>query len=115
MKTSSAKSKGRRCGAEVVELLEKHSELTPDNFIITPSGVTGPDVYLSPEAKRKFPIVIECKNQESIAIWSALEQAKSHQKSDAEVPVLFFRRNRSELFACLPADDFVRILSDANS
>ena len=116
MKTASAKNKGRRASQEIKELLLKYSkDLQDEDFIVTPSGVTGPDVHLSPAAKKQFPIVIEAKNQESISIWAALEQAKSHQKLDAEVPVLFFRRNRSELYACLPADDFVRILSDANS
>lgn len=115
MRTSSAKAKGRRASQEIKELLLKYSNgLQDEDFIVTPSGVTGPDVHLSPAAKKQFPIVIEAKNQESISIWAALEQAKSHQTSWNESPVLFFRRNRSVLYACLPAEDFVRILSDAS-
>lgn len=113
MKTSSAKAKGRRCAQEVRELLLKYApELAAGDIYVTPSGVTGPDVGLSPHALGFYPFVIECKNQESIQIWKALEQAESHQDKEApKTPLLFFRRNHSKLYVALEAEAFLRLVS----
>jgi hypothetical protein len=110
MKTSSAKAKGRVACRLVQELLYKSApELQPGDIEITSSGATGEDLRLSPAARAVYPFAIEVKNQESIQIWAALEQAKSHVKG-SEIPVLFFRRNRSELFACLSAEAFIKLV-----
>lgn len=112
MKTSSAKSKGRRACQETKELLHKYvSSLEDGDIVVTPSGVTGVDVYLSPSALKKIPLTIECKNQESIQIWKALEQSESHAKCTPYSPALFFRRNRSDLYVALKAEDFIRMIT----
>lgn len=108
MKTSSAKSKGRRAAAEVKELLYNHSHgLQEGDFIITSSSVTGRDLLLSPLALQQFPFAIEVKNQEKLSIWEALKQAETHVQTDRELPLLFFKRNRSELYVALKAHDFL--------
>jgi hypothetical protein len=115
MKIQSAKQKGRRGALEVKELLYKYApDLKPGDIEVTSSSVTGEDLKLSPAARQIYPLVIECKNTESINVWAAFEQAKSHLKKYNEetqfiVPVLFFKRNRSELMACLRADDFIKL------
>ena len=102
MKTSSAKAKGRRAAQEVRQLiLEIHPELKADDVQVTPSGVTGEDLKLSPAARDLLPIAIECKNVEKLNIWKALEQAESH--SAEFEPVLFFKRNRGKLYAAVDA------------
>lgn len=109
MRTSSAKAKGRRASQEVKDLLlAVLKDLQDGDIIVTPSGVTGPDLHLSPKASESFPFVIECKNQESIAIWSAIAQSQSHAKNTTLKPVLFFKRNRSEMFVALRAEDFLK-------
>lgn len=116
MKTSSCKAKGRRVAIEVKELILRYApDLKPDDIMVTPSGVTGEDVLLSPSARQRFPLVIECKCQESLNIWKAFEQAKSHlARRNLDygfyVPILFFRRNRSELLCTLAAEDFLRLI-----
>lgn len=110
MRTSSAKAKGRRACKEVVDLILAHfPELTELDVTVTPSGVTGVDVQLSQKAFDTLPFAIECKNTESLNIWSALAQAKSHVKG-LEMPLLFFKRNRSELFVTLSAANFFKLL-----
>jgi len=110
MKTSSAKSKGRRLCATVRELLLKDvPELQPDDIIVTPSGVTGEDLRLSPLARTIFPIAIECKNQEKLNIWAALEQSETHAK-EKQIPVLFFSRNRDKLYVSLSGEKFIELL-----
>lgn len=110
MRTGSCKAKGRRCAVEVKELLEKYApDLRPGDLVVTPSGVTGPDLLLSPAARELYPFTVECKNQEAIQIWAALKQAESHAADD-EVGVLFFRRNRSKLYVAMDAEQFVRMV-----
>lgn len=111
MKTSSAKAKGRRLAAEVKELLIDHAPnvVLPPDIVVTSSGETGEDLKLSTVAKTVYPFVIECKNQEKLNIWASLDQAKSHQADTSETPVLFFRRNRSEIYVALRAADFLRL------
>lgn len=113
MKCSSAKAKGRRGAAEVKALLHKYAlDLKDGDILVTPSGVTGPDLHLSPAAFAVFPFAVESKNQESVSIWKAFTQAEEHATSlDGSIPTLFFKRNRSELMVCLKAEDFIRMTS----
>lgn len=84
------------------------------DIVVTSSGVTGPDLQLSPKAKQYYPIVIEVKNQEKISIWAALEQTQSH-KIDESIPVLAFKRNNSELYCCLEAKYLMMLLNYVKS
>ena len=109
MKTSSAKAKGRRCSQEVKDLLLQAGGIADQDIIVTPSGVTGPDLLLSLSVNNRFPFVIECKAQEKLNIWKALSQAENHQKCmEHHEPVLFFKRNRSKLYVALDADYFLK-------
>lgn len=109
MKTSSAKAKGRRACQEVVEkLYARAPHLLPGDIEVTSSGVTGEDIKLSPAARAFYPFAFECKNQESIQIWAAFEQAKRHAKP-GQIPLLAYKRNKSELMVSLTLDDFLRI------
>jgi len=110
MKTSSAKSKGRKLQQNVRDvILEQYSEyLEPDDVRSTGMGQSGVDVQLSPLAKRTFPFSIECKNQQSISIWACLEQTFTNLM-DNTFGLLVFKRNRSETYVCLKLDDFMEI------
>lgn len=111
MRTSSCKAKGRRLCKRVKELLHKYApDLKSDDIWVTPSGCTGADLKLSPAAQYKYPFSIECKNQQSLQIWSALKQAASHVVGN-EIPVLFFSRNNEDTYVALRAEDFVRLVS----
>lgn len=110
MRTSSAKAKGRRCASDVRDLLLKYSpDFLPDDVSVTPSGVTGEDVFLSPTARNKFNFAIECKNVEAINIWASYAQAETHVRHEGSTPILFFKRNRSELMVCMKAEDFMKL------
>jgi hypothetical protein len=113
MRTSSAKAKGRRCAQETKELLLKYApELHPDDIIVTSSGDTGPDLKLSPAAQTVYPFIVENKNQETLNIWSALEQAEGHRggPENSHAAMVFFRRNRSPLYVAMRAEEFVRLV-----
>jgi hypothetical protein len=92
------KAKGRRlqkqiaeCISEIIDTpVEKDGELEP-----RPMGQSGRDVILRGEALKKFIFHgIECKNQEALNIWK---------------PIVFFKRNRSETYVAMKADDFFEL------
>ena len=112
MKTSSAKAKGRRASVEACNLIMKHiPEIEPGDLYATPAGVTGEDIVRSAKAKRILPFAFELKNQEKLNIWQAIEQSKGHVADHDErtIPVVVFRRNRSDLHICLKFDDFLKV------
>jgi len=112
MKAASAKAKGRRAAAELrAALLEFAPELSPDDIVVTPSGVQGEDLWVSPRAQEIYPIGWECKNQEALNIWAALDQAAGHVEHDADrVPAVAFKRNKMQLHVALRLRDFLKLL-----
>ncbi len=109
MKSRSCKAKGRRCVAELVELfLQCFPHLQPEDFFIQTTSAGGKDLRVSPKAFLELPFAVECKNTEKINIWQALEQAKSHVEHFDEIPLVFFKRNRSRLYVALDAESFLR-------
>lgn len=121
MKTSSAKAKGRRCAQEIKEKLLEHwpkydpafggTPLEDDDIIVTPSGVTGEDIKLSPRARKAYPFSIEAKNQETAKVWEWIKQAKEHSQGTNRIPLVVFKRNHETLKVCLEFDDFLKLLS----
>jgi hypothetical protein len=111
MKTSSAKAKGRRlCQAVAEKLLTWAPDLKPDDIYVTPSGVTGEDLKLSPAAREIYPYAVECKNQESLNIWSALEQSRTHVKNPDVTPLVVFTRNREgREYVALELEHFLKL------
>ena len=110
MKTRSAKNKGKRLQNTVRDiLLEAFKEdLEPDDVKSAVMGDSGEDIQLSPAARKIIPYSIECKNQEKLNIWSALEQAEDNSKEST--PVLIFKRNRSKTYAVIEFKEFVDLI-----
>lgn len=108
MKTSSCKAKGRRAQNEFREMCLAWAEgLEPADIKCATMGETGSDLYFSPCALQIFPFdSVEVKNVEKLNIWKALEQMKAH----GHTPILAFRRNGSEMYVALRAEDFFKIL-----
>jgi len=57
----------------------------------------------------QFVFHSEVKRRERLNIWQALDQATSEAPAGT-IPVLHFRRNRGQWFACLPLADFLAVL-----
>lgn len=115
LRISSCKAKGRRCAEEVKALIHSRFPLLEDGDVrITTSSVPGPDLLFSPAAERKLNIVVECKNTEALQPWAAIAQAESY-KTATITPVVFFKRNRSKLYAIIGAEDLVDLLASRTS
>ena len=111
MKTRSAKNKGKRLQNNVRDLiLEKFTQLEPDDVRSTTMGDSGEDILLSPAARKLFPFSVECKIQEKLNIWSSLEQAETN--AGGHKPLLVFKRNRSKTYIALEINDLLDLLDD---
>ena len=110
MKTRSAKNKGKRLQNSVRDILFEtfKEDLEPDDVKSAVMGDSGEDIQLSPAARKLIPYSIECKNQEKLNIWSALEQAEENSKEST--PVLIFKRNRSKTYAVIEFKEFVELI-----
>ncbi len=111
MKPRSAKNKGKRLQNKVRDLiLEKFNTLEEDDVRSITMGDSGEDILLSPAARRLFPYSVECKNQEKLNIWSALEQAE--ENSGNYTPLVIFKRNRSKTYAVLEFEELLNLLNE---
>ena len=112
MKPRSAKNKGKRLQNKIRDLiLEKFDSLEPDDVRSITMGDSGEDILLSPAARRLFPFSVECKNQEKLNIWGALEQAEDN--SGNHTPLVIFKRNRSKTYAVLEFDKLLELLNES--
>ena len=111
MKPRSAKNKGKRLQNKIRDLiLEKFDTLESDDVRSITMGDSGEDILLSPAARRLFPFSVECKNQEKLNIWSALEQAE--ENSGDHAPLVIFKRNRTKTYAVLEFDKLLELLNE---
>ena len=111
MKPRSAKNKGKRLQNTIRDLiLEKFDSLEKDDVRSITMGDSGEDILLSPAARRLFSFSVECKNQEKLNIWSALEQAE--ENSGDHVPLVIFKRNRTKTYAVLEFDKLLELLNE---
>ena len=112
MKTSSAKAKGRRLQQWFRDLLIEKLEVHPEDIESRSMGAGGEDLIMARAARKKFPYSIECKNQESVNVWKAYEQAEENS-GDYE-PIVVIKRNNTKPLVLVDADYFVRLHNAVN-
>jgi hypothetical protein len=113
MKTSSAKSKGRRLQQWVRDqLLETFPSLTQYDVRSTSMGAGGVDVQLSTAALRLFPFAVECKNVENLNVWKAFEQAESN--TNGYEALLVMKKNGKAPLVVVDAEYFFENLVKPN-
>ena len=105
MKTSSAKAKGRRLQQWVRDLLIEKLEVHPEDIESRSMGAGGEDLIMARAAREKFPMSVECKNQEKVNVWESYKQAEDNSK-DYE-PVVVIKRNNSKPLVLVDAEYFV--------
>jgi hypothetical protein len=109
MKSRSAKNKGKRLQNAIRDMiLEQFNQLEQDDVVSTLMGDSGTDIKLSPAARKAFPYSPECKNQEKMNIWASLKQAEANTK-EGTTPVLFFKRNNTQVYAVIPVEHFFEL------
>lgn len=113
MKTSSAKAKGRTLQKETVlaikKMIEARSGAIIGEYDVKGAimGERGVDIKLSAFARSYFPYSVECKNVESLNVWSAIEQMEANVEAGTK-PLLVFRRNHKPAYVIMRAEDFFK-------
>ena len=115
-KIKSSKAKGRRLQNYVRDRLRdvfiKEWTLLPrleeDDIKSQTMGMTGEDIILSPAAREIIPYSFECKNQERISIWRAIQQAEDNSK--LREPVVVIKRNGSNVYAVTRFVELLRLI-----
>ena len=110
MKTQSAKAKGRKLQKWMRELLIEKLDIHPEDIESRSMGAGGEDLIMARAAREKFPMSVECKNQEKLNIWSSLEQAEDN--AGPHIPLLVFKRNRSKTYVSMEINNLIKILND---
>jgi hypothetical protein len=112
MKTASAKAKGRNLQKYIVsKILAFFPHLQPTEVTSRSMGAQGTDILLSDQAIQSFPYSIEAKCQESLNIWNAIKQAETNIL-DKTIPLLVFKRNRSDVYCCMKFEDLLQLTSN---
>ena len=110
MKTSSAKQKGRKLQQWMRDLLIEKLGVHPEHIESRSMGSQGEDLIMARAAREKFPLSIECKNQESVNVWKSYEQAA--ENSGEYEPVVVIKRNQSKPLVVIDAEYFVSMFKE---
>lgn len=115
--TSSRKSKGKGFQNEIMAMLiqaAKEANIDISQLIeSTGMGQPGQDIRLFGDAKRLFPVSIECKRQETgyAKPYEALDQAIANA-APGDIPLVFARINKKPPLAILRADHLLTLLTN---
>ena len=107
MKTQSAKAKGRKLQQWMRNLLIEKLEVHPEDIESRSMGAGGEDLIMARAAREKFPMSIECKNQEKVNVWEAYKQAEDN--SGKYEPVVILKRHNSKPLVVVDAEYFVSL------
>ena len=113
MKTQSRKAKGRRLQQQFRELLIEKLGIDPEDIESRSMGAGGEDLIMSKAARHKFPYSIECKNQESLNIWKAWEQANGNK--GLYEPLVVIKKNGVRPLVVLDAENFLEMIKEFNN
>ena len=110
MKTQSRKAKGRRLQQQFMQLLIEKLDIDPEDIESRAMGSGGEDLIMSKAARHKFPYSIECKNQESLNIWKAWEQANGNK--GLYEPMVVIKKNGVRPLVVLDAENFLEMIKE---
>ena len=96
-----SKDKGKRGERYVAKLLREYG-YDAKRGVQYQGSPNSPDVTGLPK------VHIEVKFTEKLNIWNALEQSK-RDSGDDEIPVVMFKRNRTQVYVAMPFDEFVEM------
>lgn len=111
IRVSSAKAKGRSLQQRVRDIFRNIFKGTLEDGDIESRqmGGAGTDLIFSPLAKKHIPFDVECKNTESLNIYSVISQAKSNT-GEGRIPLIVFKKNGLEVWGCMPFDKLLNYL-----
>ena len=112
MNTASGKAKGRRLQQQFMQLLIEKLDIHPEDIESRAMGSGGEDLIMARAARHKFPYSVECKNQESLNIWKAWEQANGNK--GLYEPLVVIKKNGVRPLVVLDAENFLDMIRNFN-
>jgi hypothetical protein len=94
-------------------MLVEHLGADEEDLESRPMGSSGEDIIMGKQTRQIFPYSVECKNQEKVNIWSAMEQAESNCKSYE--PLVVIKKNGKKPLAVIDAEYFVELHKEKES
>ena len=113
MKTQAKKAKGRRLQKQFMQLLIEKLEIDPEDIESRSMGAGGEDLIMSKAARNKFPYSIECKNQESLNIWKAWDQANGNK--GIYEPLVVIKKNGVSPLIVIDAESFLDMIKEKSN
>lgn len=107
MKPKSAKQKGRRLQNMLLEMVEARLSQPETHVRTAVMGESGDDLQVW---GADWPYVVEAKNTERLQIWKALAQAEARTDEEHPEPLLFFKRNHSDIYAVVRAEHLLDLV-----
>jgi hypothetical protein len=106
------KAKGRKFQQEIRDTFRKlfSNELEQDDINCTLMSESGVDIKLTPAAKKLIPLDMECKKQQKLAIWQALQQSQDNITSPERIPTLIFSRSNSKTYIVMEFEKFLSLM-----
>ena len=105
-----ANKKGKRFELKVAkylaEKLQANIRRTPNSGGLSMKG----DILCIDDQSILSEFNWECKNQEKLNIWKALEQSRNDCSGNAKMPVVCFTKNFERDYVAIELDDFVNLL-----
>lgn len=98
------RSKGNRAEREIIDILKAHG-WTGARRNFQSGGQGGGDIIGGPADCN-----IEVKHRERCSIWEWIEQSETDARP-TQAPHVWFRRNRSQWYACLPLEELLPLLA----
>lgn len=104
----SAKGKGRLFQKTIARQIREYNGLSDSDVRSTAASVPGEDILFSELARNIFPFSVECKNQEHINIWQAIEQAANNAGN--YTPIVVFKKNNSDPYVTIDFESFLALV-----
>ena len=92
------------------DLLIEKLGVHPEDIESRSMGSQGEDLIMARAAREKFPLSIECKNQESVNVWKSYAQAA--ENSGEYEPIVVIKRNQSKPLVVIDAEYFVSMFKE---
>ena len=96
-----------------MQLLIEKLDIDPEDIESRSMGAGGEDLIMARAARAKFPYSIECKNQESLNIWKAWEQANGNK--GLYEPLVVIKKNGVRPLVVLDAENFLDMIRNFNN
>lgn len=108
----SRKEKGRKFQQQIASDIQQNYNLSEFDVVSRPMGSPGLDIMLSEKARKVFPFGLECKWQDTLAIWNWMKQCTRNSDEDNLTPLLLMKFNytpkKSWVWAMMKHDDFTK-------